>query len=72
MKIQKVKNSKVRGSLQRNRQNKVHANIPYVQSENSDKLLTFVNSIRAVSSYRISKWSLCNWWGLSYKNEFSR
>lgn len=40
MKMQKLKNSEVRGSLQRNRQNKVHANIPYVQSENSDKLLT--------------------------------
>ena len=40
MKIEKVKNSKVRGSLHRNRQNKVHANISYVQSANSDNLLT--------------------------------
>ena len=36
MKMQKVKNS----SLQRNRQNKVHANLPEVQSDNSNKLLT--------------------------------
>lgn len=40
MEMQKVKNSKVRGSPHRNRQNRVHANIPYVQSENSNKLLT--------------------------------
>ena len=38
--MQKVKNSKERGSLQRNRQNKIHGNLPEVQSENSNKLLT--------------------------------
>ena len=38
--MQKIKNSKVRGSLQRNRQNKVLENVSYLQSENVNKLLT--------------------------------